>query len=144
MRNQKLAYIYLTYDQVLLLMTTRQQALLYLTHLLVYSDGEYDDDEKIAIRAICEKEGVSDEDYRAFGLKSLEMTEREMFDGGVDLLEDCSDEDKMAVCVWLYKLSEADGLVHAKEVRFLLYSLKKVHVDFEEVKKAASQVPSIF
>jgi hypothetical protein len=67
-----------------------------------------------------------------------------MFDGGVDLLEECSVEDKMAVCVWLYKLSEADGIVHAKEVRFLLYSLKRAHVDFEEVKKAAMQIPSIF
>jgi uncharacterized tellurite resistance protein B-like protein len=125
-------------------MTTRQQALLYLTHLLVYSDGEYDDDEKMAIRAICKQEEISDEDYQDFGLQSLEMSEREIFDGGVDLLESCSDEDKMAVCVWLYKLSEADGLVHAKEVRFLLYSLKRVHVDFEEVKKSASQVSSIF
>ena len=125
-------------------MTTRQQAILYLTHLLVYSDGEYDESEKDGIQAICKKEGITELDYQEFGLASLDLSERQIFEKGVDLIEECSEADKLAVFVWLYKLSEADGTVHAKEVRFLLYSLRRAEIDFDAVKVAANKMPSIF
>lgn len=125
-------------------MTHRQQAILYLTHLLVYSDDEYDEREKVAVQKICEAEGISEEDVYEFGLASLEMSEREIFDKGVDMLDDLDEDDKVLVFVWLYKLSEADGTVHAKEVRFLLYSLRRASLDFDIVKERAAAIPSIF
>lgn len=125
-------------------MTDRQYALLYLVHLLVYSDGEYDDAEKDAVLKICEREGVSNSDYQQFHLDTLELSEREIFERGVDHAEACSEEDKIAVFVWLYKLSEADGLVHAKEVRFLLYSLRRASLDLDQIKIEAAKVPALF
>lgn len=125
-------------------MTDRQLALLYLTHLLVYSDGEYDESEKDAILRICESEGISNEDYQQFHLNTLDLGEREIFENGVDRLEACSKEAQIAVFVWLYKLSEADGTVHAKEVRFLLYSLRRTNLSLDDIVAAASKVPAVF
>ena len=125
-------------------MSDRQYALLYLIHLLVYSDGEYDESEKDAVLRICEEEGVSHNDYQQFHLDTLELTEREIFGRGMDRVEACSEEDQVAVFVWLYKLSEADGMVHAKEVRFLLYSLRRTSLDLDDVKAAANKVTLVF
>jgi uncharacterized tellurite resistance protein B-like protein len=124
-------------------MDTRQQALLYLTYLLVYSDGEFDDRERHAIKYICGIEGISDDDYQGFLIDCQDLTEREIFEKGLSLVEDCDEDAKTAVFVWLYKLSEADGIVHAKEVRFLLYSLRRASINFDKVKETASQTPDI-
>ena len=124
-------------------MNIRQRALLYLTYLLAYTDGEFDDHEKHGIKYICAQEGISDDDYQDFINKCQESSERELFESGVDLVEECSYEDKIAVFIWLYKLAEVDGQVHAKEVRFLLYSLRRASIDFDEVKKAALAMPAI-
>ena len=124
-------------------MNIKQQALLYLTYLLVYSDGEFDDDEKNAISFICKQEGISPDDYQGFLIQCQDHSERELFDKGVDLLEECDLEEKKRIFVWLYKLSESDGTVHAKEVRFLLYSLRRASIDLDDIKVAAELIPSI-
>jgi uncharacterized tellurite resistance protein B-like protein len=124
-------------------MDNRQQALLYLTYLLVYSDGEFDEHERHAINYICEQEGISENEYQEFLINCLEMPEREIFEKGLSFVEDCSEDEKAAVFIWLYKLSEADGMVHAKEVRFLLYSLRRASIDFDQIKDAAKNMPSI-
>ena len=124
-------------------MDTHQQALLFLTYLLVYSDGEFDDNERRAIKYICDVEGISEEAYQEFLIDSQDLSEREIFEKGLSLVETCSEEDKISVFVWLYKLSEADGKVHAKEVRFLLYSLRRASTSFDVVKEAASKIPNI-
>jgi uncharacterized tellurite resistance protein B-like protein len=124
-------------------MNIRQKSILYLTYLLVYSDGEFDESERNAIKFICQEEGISEKDYQAFLIDVQELSEKDLFDTGVDLIEGCSEENKTSVFVWLYKLSEADGKVHAKEVRFLLYSLRRANIDFDAVKKAAEAFPPI-
>ncbi len=124
-------------------MNNRQQAILYLTHLLVYSDGQFDDSEKDAIKYICQQEDVSESDYRMFLNSIGSLSEKELYDRGIDLVEACPEDDKVAIFVWLYKLSEADGTVHAKEVRFLLYSLRRASIDFDAVKSAAESSPPI-
>ena len=124
-------------------MDTRQQALLYLTHLLVYSDGEFDEREQHAVSYICKQERIADNDYQEFLISTQESSEREIFEKGITLLEECDDKAKTDVFVWLYKLSEADGTVHAKEVRFLLYSLRRASINFDAVKEVANRLPQI-
>ena len=124
-------------------MGNRQQAILYLTYLLVYSDGEFDDKERQGIKYICQQEGISDNEYEDFLKNCQGASERKLFENGVDLVEKCSYEDKIGIFSWLYKLSEADGTVHAKEVRFLLYSLRRASVDFGEVKAVAQAMPDL-
>ena len=124
-------------------MDNHQQSLLYLTYLLVYSDGEFDARERRAIKYICDEEGISDDDYQGFLIECQDLSERDIFEKGLTLVEQCSEEDKISVFVWLYKLSEADGMVHAKEVRFLLYSLRRASINFDVVKEAAGKLSSI-
>ena len=124
-------------------MDSHQQSLLYLTYLLVYSDGEFDARERRAIKYICNEEGISDDDYQGFLIECQDLSERDIFEKGLNLVEQCSEEDKISVFVWLYKLSEADGMVHAKEVRFLLYSLRRASINFDVVKEAAGKLSSI-
>lgn len=120
-------------------MDTHQQALLYLTYLLVYSDGEFDDDERRAIKYICGIEDIADEDYQGFLIDCQDLSERDIFEKGISLVEQCSEDEKINIFVWLYKLSEVDGKVHAKEVRFLLYSLRRASMNFDIVIEAAIQ-----
>ena len=124
-------------------MENRQQAILYLTYLLVYSDGEFVDKERHGIKYICQQEGISEGEYEDFINNSKGSSERKLFENGIDLIENCSYEDKISVFSWLYKLSEVDGKVHAKEVRFLLYSLRRASIDFEEVKAVAKAMPKL-
>ena len=124
-------------------MDDHQQSLLYLTYLLVYSDGEFDARERRAIKYICDEEGISDDDYQGFLIECQDLSERDIFEKGLTLVEQCSEEEKISVFVWLYKLSESDGMVHAKEVRFLLYSLRRASINFDVVKEAAGKLSSI-
>ena len=124
-------------------MENRQQAILYLTYLLVYSDGEFVDKERHGIKYICQQEGISEGEYEDFINNSQGSSERKLFENGIDLIEKCSNEDRIRAFSWLYKLSEVDGKVHAKEVRFLLYSLRRASVDFEEVKTVAQAMPNL-
>jgi len=124
-------------------MDNRQQAILYLTYLLVYSDGEFADKERHGIKYICQQEGISEGEYEDFINNSQGSSERKLFENGIDLIEKCSYEERISAFSWLYKLSEVDGKVHAKEVRFLLYSLRRASVDFEEVKTVAQAMPNL-
>jgi hypothetical protein len=69
--------------------------------------------------------------------------EREIYQIGIDLLNRCSDAEKMRTFVMLYKLSEVDGRVHVKEIRLLLYSIKLTGVEFNDVVNRAMAAPSL-
>jgi hypothetical protein len=70
----------------------------------------------------------------------LSRSERDVYDRGVKLLTECSDEEKLSALVHLYRLSEIDDNVHVKEVRLLLYSLKATNVEFEDVLLSAKML----
>jgi uncharacterized tellurite resistance protein B-like protein len=66
------------------------------------------------------------------------MKEQEIYSAGINLLSTCSDEERLAAFVHLYKLAEADSSISNKEVRFLLYGLKINNVSFEDVVLSAN------
>lgn len=120
-----------------------QLGLLCLTHLLISADGVMDANEIDAINIIRSKERVSDELFREFEQLIKEKKERETFQLGIDLINQCSDEEKLKVFVILYKLSEVDGRVHVKEIRLLLYSIKLSGIEFDDVVQKAMNAPSL-
>lgn len=117
--------------------------LLCLTHLLICADGVVDDHEVDALKVIREKEGVSDLIYKEFEKIISNKKEREIYQYGIDLINSCSDKEKMNVFVTLYKLSEVDGRVHVKEIRLLLYCIKLAGVEFNDVVHHAMSSPSL-
>ena len=115
-----------------------QLGLLHFVHLLVNVDGRIDDREKTAILAIKEEERIPDSAFQDFEKYVLSNSEQEIYDKGVELLNKCTEEEKICAFVHLYRLSEADTSISNKEVRFLIYGLKLTHIDFEDVILSAS------
>lgn len=107
--------------------------LLYMIHLLIGSDGNISPDEKESLKKIQLLEGIDDSIIAQFNNAVARKSEREIYQEGIDLLNQCSNEQKLNTFVHLYKLSEADGNVHVKEVRLLLYSIKMTGIEFNDV-----------
>jgi uncharacterized tellurite resistance protein B-like protein len=117
-----------------------QMGLLHFAHLLVTVDGFIDDREKSAINSLLKEEHIPEEVYNDFQKMVKTKSERELYDRGVKLLSECSEEEKLSALVHLYRLSEIDNNVHVKEVRLLLYSLKATNVEFEDVVLSAKML----
>ena len=119
-----------------------QLGLLYLVHLLINADGIIDEKEESALLKVKGSEDISDEVFVQFSEEVKAKKEREIYQRGIEMINECSDEEKLKAFVHLYKMSEADGRVHVKEVRLLLYSIRLAGVEFDDVVKRAAQVKS--
>jgi len=125
-------------------MTTNYQlGLLHLAHLLISADGVVDEKEKIALEKIRDKENIDNAIFEKFEHDLSTKRERDIYKEGIDSLNACTDEEKLKALALLYKMSEVDGRVHAKEVRLLLYSIKLTGIEFEDVVAKAATLPSI-
>lgn len=113
--------------------------LLYMIHLLISSDGEVSSDEEHAWEMIKKKEGISDETFTEFRNSLAAKKEREIYQAGIDHLNSCSNDEKLDAFAHLYRLSEADGNVHVKEVRLLLYSIRMTGIEFNDVVEHAKK-----
>lgn len=116
--------------------------LLHLIHLLISADGVVDAREQAAVDRLREQENISDDLIHEFSRVSSGKTEREMYNEGIRLLNECSDQEKIRGIIHLYKISEADDHVHVKEVRLILYSIKLANVEFNDVVRLAKHVNS--
>jgi uncharacterized tellurite resistance protein B-like protein len=110
-----------------------QLGLLYIAHLLISADGVIDEKEYEALLKIKNKESMSDSLFKEFEMAVKGKKERDIYTEGIDLLNDSTDEEKINAFVHLYKMSEVDGRVHVKEVRFLLYTIKSAGIEFNDV-----------
>ena len=119
-----------------------QLGLLYLVHLLINADGVIDEKEESALLKVKGSEEISDDVFVQFNAEVKAKKEREIYQRGIEMINECSDEEKLNAFVHLYKMSEADGRVHVKEVRLLLYSIRLAGVEFDDVVKRAAQVKS--
>ena len=119
---------------------TYQIGLLYLVHLLISADGVVDENEKKALNKIKEKENIPDSLFKEFESQVAIKKERDIYQEGIELLNKCSEEEKLNAFVHLYKMSEVDGRVHVKEVRLLLYSIKMAGIEFNDVVARAAEL----
>jgi uncharacterized tellurite resistance protein B-like protein len=118
--------------------------ILNLTHLLVSADGIVDDQEKQALARLRKLEQIDDDVFEAFSQSIQSKKERDIYKEGIDSINACTDEEKLRALALLYKMSEVDGRVHAKEVRLLLYSIKLTGIEFDDVVKKAGTLQSLF
>jgi uncharacterized tellurite resistance protein B-like protein len=120
-------------------MTTKnyQLGLLYLAHLLISADGVIDEKEFRLLQRIRQESGIPDSVFREFESELTNKSEKEIYRRGIELINECTDEEKLSAFAQLYKLSDADGSVHVKEVRLLLYAVRASRIDFNDVVKSA-------
>ena len=117
-----------------------QIGLLYLVHLLICSDGTVDEIERKALKKVKEKESIPDSVFNEFQNAVAVKKERDIYQQGIEMINQCSMEEKLRAFVHLYKMSEVDGRVHVKEVRLLLYSIKMAGIEFDDVVAQATQL----
>lgn len=117
-----------------------QLGLLYLVHLLIGVDGVVDENERKALQKVKNKENIPDVLFSEFEKDVREKKERDIYQRGIELINQCNDSEKLNAFVHLYKMSEVDGRVHVKEVRLLLYSIKMAGVEFNDVVLQAAKV----
>lgn len=111
-----------------------QLGLLHFVHLLVMVDGSLDPRESIASQNIMAEENIPDWVFTEFKTSLFNKTERQIYVEGVDMLNRCTEEEKLCAFIHLHRLSEADDNIDIREVRFLLYSLKATKIAFEDAK----------
>jgi uncharacterized tellurite resistance protein B-like protein len=116
-----------------------QLGLLYLVHLLISADGVIDEKESKALDQIRIDEKISDDIYKQFQQDILTKKERDIYQEGIAMMNECDTEEKLNAFSQLYRLSEVDGSVHVKEVRLLLYSIKMAGIEFNDVIERAAQ-----
>jgi uncharacterized tellurite resistance protein B-like protein len=114
--------------------------LLYLVHLLINADGVIDDKERSGLRKVQALEHIPDALFQEFEKEIMAKKEREIYQAGIEMINECSDEEKLNAFVHLYKMSEADGRVHVKEVRLLLYSIRMAGIEFADVVERAAKL----
>ncbi len=117
--------------------------LLLLAYLITAADGILDDREMKALEKIADHEGIDQEHLQNFIKYAMALPEKSVYNQGIDEILMCSDDKKLDAFCWLYRISEVDGKVHVKEVRFLLYSLRQAGMDLDVVIKEKDKFPSL-
>ena len=124
-------------------LTAYSTGLLALTSVLVNSDGEISEKELQYIEKLRDSEGIPDALFESISQSILGKTEREVYQTGIDALNACTEIEKLRAFVKMYQLAMADGVIHVKEVRLLLYAVKITHVDINTVVKMAEQAVAV-
>lgn len=114
-----------------------QLGLLHFVHLLANVDGVVDEREKKAMWSIKDEEKIADSVFHEFEKRIAMEKEQDIYKEGVDLLNSCSEEERLCAFVHLYRLAEADENIHIREVRLLLYGIKEAKIEFEDVLMSA-------
>ncbi|HOX83556.1 MAG TPA: hypothetical protein PLJ60_17020 [Chryseolinea sp.] len=110
-----------------------QLGLLHFVHMLINTDGKIDDREMEIILKIKNEEDIDDTVFLEFSRSIALLKGQQIFNRGLDLLNDCTEEEKICAFVYLFQLAEADATISMKEVRLLMYALKVTNVDFNDV-----------
>ena len=108
--------------------------------LLINADGVVENSENEALNNVKKFENIPQDTLIEFEKDVLNKKEKQVYQAGIDYLNQCNDEEKLDAFVHLYKMSEADGKVHVKEVRLLLYSIRMAKIEFNDVVAKAKQV----
>jgi len=117
-----------------------QLGLLYLIHSLINADGIVNEDEESALLKIKKRQKIPSDVFKDFLTDIKTKSPKTIYQEGIDLINECDDEEKLNALAHMYKLTEVDGSVHVKEVRLLLYSFKVTAIEFNDVVEAASKM----
>ncbi|MBS1682272.1 MAG: hypothetical protein JST48_11215 [Bacteroidetes bacterium] len=107
--------------------------LLYLSHILISADGVISEKEQSALNKIREEEKITFAIYETFQRDVKTKKLSEIYQRGLDLIGGCSLPEKKEAFIHLFRLCAADGNIHVKEVRLLLYSAKLTDAHLNEI-----------
>jgi hypothetical protein len=108
-------------------------ALLHFVHMLINTDNRIDDREMDLILKIKKEEGIDDASFLEFSRSIAHINHQDIFNRGLKLLNNCTEDEKLCAFVYLFQLAEADTSISMKETRLLISALKAANVDFNDV-----------
>jgi len=108
-------------------------ALLHFVHMLINTDNHIDDREMDLILKIKKEEGIDDASFLEFSRSIAHINHQDIFNRGLKLLNNCTEDEKLCAFVYLFQLAEADTSISMKETRLLISALKAANVDFNDV-----------
>jgi hypothetical protein len=109
------------------------KGLLFISYLLINSDTEISDNELYYVHKMRVEEGMSDRMFAEHFKSIIGKSEREIYQIGIESLNQCPDEYKIKAFARLYRMALADKVLRTREVRFMLYAIKLSHIEIEVV-----------
>ncbi len=85
--------------------------LLFLSYLVIASDGVIEESEINALNKICEYEGIPLEHLNKFIRYCKVLPEKDVYNKGIDEINMCGDDEKIRAFAWLHRLSEVDEML---------------------------------
>jgi hypothetical protein len=116
------------------------KGLLFITYLLINSDKEISDNELYYLHKMRVEEGISDDVFTEHFKSLLGKDEREIYQIGIDAINLCTEDQKLKAFTRLYQMALSDKVLRVKEVRFILYAIKVVHIDINTIVARAHQL----
>ena len=115
--------------------------LLYLSHILISADGVINEHEQKALLTIKDEEKIPGPIFEGFQKDVKTKKLSEIYQKGLAMINECTVAEKKQVFVHLFRLCAADGNIHVKEVRLLLYSAKMTDSHLTEIMAEAEKSP---
>ncbi|HNV27535.1 MAG TPA: hypothetical protein PKJ83_00265 [Cyclobacteriaceae bacterium] len=114
--------------------------LLFITYLLMHSDQEISENEVNYLDSIRIDSGIDEFEFKSFYNSVIGKTEREIYQIGMNAINQCSEEEKIQIFVKLYGMALADKVLRVREVRFILYATRMADVSMDRVIEMANEV----
>jgi hypothetical protein len=87
---------------------------------------------------IKEEENIDDSVFLDFSRSIVHKKSEDIFNRGTELLNTCTDEEKLCAFVHLFQLAESDTSISMSVIRLLLHALNVTNVDFKDVSISAN------
>lgn len=124
-------------------MEDNQKSLLYLSYVVMNTDGVIQNQEYTLLKKIIEFEQVSKDSLAEFNKDIKKKSLEELRKIGLGGLMNASRRDQIKTLAWIYKMIYADDDVNIKEAQFLMYTIKPTDISYSELKKVAEKLPKI-
>ncbi len=124
-------------------MEDNQKSLLYLSYVVMNTDGVIQNQEYTLLKKIIEFEQVSKDSLAEFNKDIKKKSLEELRKIGLGGLMNASRRDQIKTLAWIYKMIYADDDVNVKEAQFLMYTIKPTDISYSELKKIAEKLPKI-
>ena len=118
-----------------------QKGLFFISYLLFNSDCEISDNELAFLHKMRIDEGMDDYTFSEYFKFILGKPEKEIYQTGIDALNECPEEYKIRAFERLFQMAYADKILRPREVRFILYAIKLTNANFERVLSLAETQP---
>lgn len=110
-----------------------QKGLFFITYLLINTDNEISDNELALLHKMRIDEGMDDSTFSEYFKYILGKPEKEIYQTGIDSLNQCEEKYKIKAFERLFQMAYADKILKPREVRFILYAIKLTHANFDRV-----------